>query len=232
MPSYPVPQELRLEAKVAAHLLGLAGEQEVELVHLEVAAGFDNIASVAAVGTVVVVLATLVEEAVEAFVQPIDSPRRCAVQSSICICPCLSCSSTQGLAPSVLCLASSRIAERCHRASKLVVIVQVRRRARHSMPKIGTLHQISWVPAAVAVREAVQRLIFSMEVQMTSSAEQPVIRVRLVWVPWWMGVIASVSWAQVSLLLWAVGLAHAFRHWSILPFLRQYYRVVSLIFSR
>ena len=92
MPSCPVPRELQLEVKVAAHLAGFAAEQEVELVRWEVAAGFDNIASVAAACTAVVVLVTWVEEAVAASVQPIGSPRKCVVQSSICTCPYLSCS--------------------------------------------------------------------------------------------------------------------------------------------
>lgn len=71
MPFYPVLREPQLVVKVVVHSVGFAREQAVELVHLEVEGDFDNIVSVAAVYTALAVLATLVEEAVVAFVRPI-----------------------------------------------------------------------------------------------------------------------------------------------------------------
>lgn len=63
-------REPQAEVEVAAHLVGFAREQEVGLVQLEVKVDFDSIVSVAVVYMAVVVLVTLAEEVVVAFVQP------------------------------------------------------------------------------------------------------------------------------------------------------------------
>jgi hypothetical protein len=52
-------------------------------------------------------------------------------------------------------------------------------------------------------------LRFWMEVQMALLVEQKAIRVLLVWLLWWMVVIASAFWVPGS--PWVDGQAHAFR---------------------